>query len=351
MTVARVSVAVSTSRRGSGLGNEVFAWAKAYLCAQQFGLRLLPPEWTFNRYGLLQEFGHRSVSGALSRASRGVLPEVRITERMFRDTGQDEYGAALRALDSELGLSSRRRIAVVHEGMWGGYLAIRNARPFLWREIYSAPGVVPQLGRLALPSDRGFTVAVHVRRGDFAAHGPDRGKFNAAIPLVWYQRVVGSLTSALPEAALRFLVFSDAPAAALRPLLALPHVEYAASGTSAVQDLAAMAACDLLVCSVSSFSLLAAFLSRRRYIWYEPQLTLLDEALSLWGSHPSQESPTSPTRRFARTLLPGEVGRGVPVSHDGHLPSWLQGALAQDEQMQRVDRDLLYYGSVPTSTS
>lgn len=346
MSITRVSCTVSGTSRGAGVGNEIIAWAKAYLCAEEFGLRLLPPEWVFNRNRLAQDFGFSRIGMLRARAARELLPQVRITQELFAETAKEDYVESMRVLDADFAFSTRPRVAVVHEGMWGGYLAIRQAKAFLLKETLSAPGVAAQLRRLRLSSDDALTVAVHVRLGDFVSRNPKMGEFNQAISLAWYQAVVDSVQQQLSGERLRFLVFSDGSAEQLAPLLNQNGVEQAAGGRGALQDLAAMAACDLLVCSVSSYSLLAAFLSGRPYIWYEPQLSRGRLGLSLWGQDISQ-GPLSPTRRQEQTLVPGDIGRGIPVPENGRLPSWAIEGLIWEARLCRGERDLLFFGSLP----
>lgn len=344
MQLTRVS-ASRTSLRGSGLGNEAIAWAKAYLCAQAFDLRLQEPAWTFSRYHLGQNFGQSRVRALSDAAIRRALPQVRITETRFLRTGERDYLSALRRIDQEIGFSHMKRLAVIHEGMWGGYLAIRDAKPFLIQQIYSAPGVVAQLTRLRLSSCDAFIIGVHIRKGDFDARSPRRGEFNKSIPLGWYRRVVTSLSQALSGQAVRFLVFSDAQAPALQLLLEMPGVEHI-TGSGPVEDLAAMAACDLLVCSVSSFSMLASFLSGRPYAWYSPQLQLAHDRLSLWGGQYGERNLCAP-EAFGGDPRGTSMGRGVPVPNDGRLPGWAVDALISDAFRRRAAKDLLLYGVIP----
>jgi hypothetical protein len=56
-----------------------------------------------------------------------------------------------------------------------------------------------------------------------------------------------------------------------------------------------MTQADLRVCSVSSYSLAASFLSGGPYLWYKPQLTLRNEFYTLWGNEITQQENSSPS--------------------------------------------------------
>jgi hypothetical protein len=180
-----------------------------------------------------------------SRATASLgMPQVVISEHMFRQTGENDYGAAMRTIDDQLGLSGRRAVSVVHEGMWGGFLAIRTAKAFLQREVMSAPGVVTFLDSLGLTSDGALVAAVHVRRGDFASDTPGPGQFNDALPLDWYVKTAEQIVEAANGQPLRLLVASNADRDQLGPLLRLAHTELvtrsAGESGRAIHDLAAM---------------------------------------------------------------------------------------------------------------
>lgn len=346
----RVSVARGSGPTGAGLGNEVIAWAKAYIAARELGLRLALPLWSLNRYRLYEEFGWSRAQMLASTVGSWMPPRVLISETRFRETGECDYGAAMKVIDRELALSERRAITVVHEGMWGGYLAIRTARAFLHAAVMGAPGVVQSLHSLGLPSDEALIVAVHVRLGDFAHGAPGPGQFNRSIPMAWYAQVIDHIREVAPEHKVRILLFSNAPAAQLAPLLRIPGTESVtrapAMGGKAIHDLAAMISADLLVCSISSFSMLAAFLSGRHYLWFGDQLTPIANGLSLWGDEPAQQGNSGPTAINTRSLRSGERGRGVPIYNDGTFPAWLSDFLRHVSAIRRPDRDILTYGVV-----
>ena len=105
---------------------------------------------------------------------------------------------------------------------------------------------------------------------------------------------------------------------------------------------------DLLVCSVSSFSMLAAFVSDRPYLWFAPQLTEVDDRLTLWGREPAQRSEHSPTGRSLALRSQAVRPRGIPVPASGRVELTAVDLRPPEDGWDRR-RDLLYYGAVPGS--
>ena len=101
-------------------------------------------------------------------------------------------------------------------------------------------------------------------------------------------------------------MFSDGTPAQHQALYkALDPVDTRSPFPNEVSDLLALAGADLLVCSVSSYSIWAAALSDAAYLWFKPQLhPQADGWWSIWGFEPKQQLSGSVTleasrRRFA----------------------------------------------------
>lgn len=344
----RFSVATGSGRRGAGLGNEVMAWGKSYLAAEALGLRLLRPRWLANQYKLASTLGWPNRTLFLEQAATRCLPRLRVSEEMYRSTGVTDYGDAMVRL-GEIGAFAGRSVVMQHSGMWGGYQAIRGARPFLQQQIYAAPGVTGALRML----ERGSplpTIAVHVRLGDFDSQPPGPGQFNAALPLRWYHAAMIALREQM-HGEVRFWVCSDAPTRSLTQLLDLPNAELIRGDgpSAAIQDLAVLSAADALICSVSSFSMLAAFLSGRPYVWFRPQLTHVAGGMSIWGQEKHQQAAVSATNRHAGLLDGTEVGRGRAWEEGEVFDEQLLAYLDSIARMREEHADLIYYGVVPAS--
>ncbi|HEY3529242.1 MAG TPA: alpha-1,2-fucosyltransferase [Nocardioides sp.] len=318
------------------------AWGKAMLAAEALDLRLLAPRWLMNRYRLGAQLGISP--GAMLRAElvAGLSPSRELTENLYRETGQVDFGAAVSAARAAGRLDGARLL--VTSGMWGGYASIARSRPGLRQSVLAAPGARELVASATDRSD--VTVGLHVRRGDFGAVPPEPGTFNRSVPVSWFTGVVRSLTDLLPEAS--YVVCTDAAEGQLSELTEQSRVRVVRGrGVAApVQELAVLASCDILVCSVSSFSMLAAFLSDRPYLWYAPQLTVVDGFATIWGMESAQQAPGSPTHQ-ALALRDGHVrARGLPVAADGAVHV-TEEVLATPVEGWDRRRDLLYYGAVP----
>ena len=334
--------AAGTGRRGAGLGNEAIAWGKSYAAAEALGLRLTAPRWLLNRYGLGAQLGIGRGEMLRAELATRLLPSAELTEEQYRATGLVDFGeAAVSARDA--GRLDGARVLVT-SGMWGGYAAIAAARRPLRERLLEVPGAAALAA--SATSGAGLTVGLHVRRGDFSGPGPSAGTFNRPVPTGWFVSVVRTLQEQLPDAA--YVVCTDAEEGALPELTGLPHVRVVrGEGPGApVQELAVLAACDLLVCSVSSFSMLAAFVSDRPYLWFAPQLTEVDDRLTLWGSEPAQRGQHSPTRRSLALRSDGVRARGIPVPASGRVELTAVDLRTPEGGWDRR-RDLLYYGAVP----
>jgi hypothetical protein len=334
--------AAGTGRRGAGLGNEALAWGKSYVAAGALGLDLLAPRWLLNRYDLGAQVGIGRPAMLRSELASRLLPATTITERAYRETGCIDFGeAALAARDA--GRLRGARVLVTH-GMWGGYAAIAGAREHLRDRLLAVPGADALVH--SATGGGSMTVGLHVRRGDFGAVPPAPGTFNRPVPTAWFTSVVRELQAQLPGAS--YVVCSDAGDAELPELTRLRDVRpVRGDGVgAAVQELAVLASCDLLVCSVSSFSMLAAFLSDRVYLWYAPQLTPVDGCATIWGDEPAQRAPGSPTQQALALRDERVRPRGLPVGEDGRVRLGRDDLATPGGGWDRR-RDLLYYGAVP----
>jgi hypothetical protein len=189
-------------------------------------------------------------------------------------------------------------------------------------------------------------LGVHVRGGDFIAALPKSGEFNRVLPHSWYIALMDAIRTDL-EGNVRILLCSDLSREHLCVFEEMEDVELVrGSGPSApVQELMVLAECDALICSVSSFSLLAAFLSGAPYFWYSPQLTVHPEGVSLWGGEEAQRAPGSTTSKN-RAATPVHPGRGYPWAEGDALGETVE-RLRENACQRDKRRDLIYYGVVP----
>ena len=333
-------------KRGYGLGNELIPWARALLAAQVLDARFLPPAFGLNRRRYWRHFDTPRYDWLRNRALQRLLPRVEFTEADWRRHGGGDVLPALRAFAAEHRLLERRAYVFTTTGLWGGYLHIEAARmqmrAILQTSRYAARNLVQLAARL---DPTRITVGLHLRFGDFHPAGgvqDYRGVWNTALPIEWYVNVARNLRRELGPAA-QFLVVSDGDAGQLRPLLeAVPCVTTADIPDSDCSDLLALVDADLLVCSISSYSQWAAFLSQAPYIWYAPSLQPHAGGRgSIWGGSFPDSTPPA-----ADAALP----RGLPVGLDGAVPPGLAPLLQARRAFLRPEHDLVRGGLVPLRT-
>ena len=358
MTPFRYSMA-RVRGRGAGLGNELIPWARAFLAAQVTGATCLPPAFGMNTRRYWRHFGTSRLDWLHHRALQSLLPVVEFDEAAFDHHGGGDVVDALRRFALAEQLATRAAYVLVTDGMWGGYRHIRAARDFIRTTLYASRFAPANLIRLNARIDPSrLTVGMHVRMGDFQAASDDltayRGKFNLSLPTDWYRNVARSIRATLGDR-VQFLVVSDGPPAQLAKIFEeVPFITSSDIPDADCSDLLALADADLLVCSVSSFSTMAAFLSSAPYLWFEPNLQRhAEQAYSIWGHESAQQRESGETMQSLRasaqwqTAPDGTTARGVPVSYLGAVAPALLERLYANKQACRPERDLICYGVVP----
>lgn len=344
----RWSVGKQLAPRGAGLGNEVFPWAKAYLGARALGHAHLEPPWRLNprRYDKDLE---TSLPASIQYLAARVLPHADVTREVYNSTGCVDYFEAMKRLPSSIEASGKP-VLLHSSAMSGGYLAIRRAKPFLRSRLLGSPPAVAARERLSTRTTAAVRVAVHVRGGDFqSSDGVQAKTFNQALPIEWYRAQVETLEAAL-SLPLEVLVATDSDPTAVVSALTIGAMKPLAIGTSSIADLAVLADADLIISSVSSFSLLASFLSESPYVWHRDQLGEAGGWLSIWG-HESLSEGGGPTRESIAASAKGTVPiqRGLAQSTDPKWPTPLLDYLETRARFRLLHNDLIYYGVVPAS--
>lgn len=342
--------------RGAGLGNELVPWARAWLIAQAVGARALDPAFGLNPRRYDRHFGASRSDWLLQRGLQRVLPVLDFDEAEYLQGGGGDVAQSFAAFAQRHGLDRRHRWLVRTEGLWGGFHHIARARPWVRARLAASRWAAANLGELGarLHPDR-LSVAMHVRLGDFApprSMADYRNRFNVSLPLEWFVDAGRQLQAAFGSH-IEFLVFSDGSAEQLRPLTdTLNTVPTGVRHPADVSDLLAMSQADLLLCSVSSYSAWAAFLSDQPYLWFAPQLEpLADGWGAAWGHEARQQADDSPTRAALRQRgaerpdLGG--GRGHALWPGTPLPDALLETLALRLRDRSRATDLLRYGVVP----
>lgn len=342
-------------KRGYGLGNELIPWARAWLAAQLLDATPLPPAFGLNRRRYWRHFGTPLDDWMHGRALVRLLPCIEFTERDYLEHGGGDLPTALRAFGATHRLAERGTWVLKTSGMWGGYAHVAPARDFMRATLHGSRYAARNLLRLRERLDpRKLHVAMHVRLGDFAAAGGQvdyRSTANVSLPIEWFTGLATALERELPGE-VQFLVVSDGDPRALRPLT--EHHPCVTTGDLAhtdCSDLLALADADLLACSASSYSGIAALLSESPYLWFEGNLHRHPQGCwslgAFEGAPPWQrERVAEAAREFA--AAPGAwPARGHALATGAPLPrAALEAALARRARRQ-WQHDLVGFGVSP----
>lgn len=360
----RFVVAKRIGRRGAGLGNEIVPWAKGWIASQALDAHLVGPSWGINQRKYYRNFGTSRLD-FLFEDGLLRLPHYEFTEADYRATGEVEFGAAIKRWAASKGLANKKSYIVSVEGMWGGYPAIRTAREFLQAQLLNSRDTLRNVLQVTSGLDRSrLFVAVHMRSIALGFTTPEpgedlRGKFNILIPGEWYLSVCGELKRRFGDQ-IQFHIFTDRPGPEFKEVVRrFNPAQITQTGFTECSDLLLMAQADLRVCSVSSYSLAANFLSGEPFIWYEPQLTLTDGRYYLWNDGPLNRTVADTAagiddeggigsvatcvgvRTAADPMLAAAMSIGDP------LPDTLATYLEQRLSLHDPQTNLLEYGSIP----
>lgn len=359
----RLVVARRLGRRGEGLGNEMFSWTKGWIASQVLDAHLVGPSWGINKRRYYRNFGTSRLDFVLEEILQ-CLPHHTFTEQDYRDTREVDFGSAVERWAAERGLTRKDSFVVSVSGMWGGYPSIHRARPFLLAKLLNSRDALRNVYQINSQLDRNkLFVAVHMRAGGEGFLGVNdsesaRGKFNLLVPGEWYLWVCEMLQQRYGSR-IQFRIFTDRGGPdfeeAVRRFNPGQTIQ---EGMTECSDLLLMTQADLRVCSVSSYSLAASFLSGGPYVWYEPQLTLRQGLYSLWGGERAQQAEGNlsfQSAKFVSDMMASEAtDQGTPISFLGtamdvgdSLPESVVKLLDQRLSSHDPRTNLLEYGCVP----
>ena len=355
----RYVVARRLGRRGEGLGNEMLPWAKGMIASEVLDASLIGPSWGINRRKYYRNFRTSRLDFLLEDAL-ARLPHYNFTEHDYNSSGEVNFGSAIEKWANRQGLLSKKHFIVTIDGMYGGYACVHNARPFLWAKLLNSRDAISNIYKIASKFDRRkLFIAVHMRFGDDFAKLEDgektRGRFNVLIPKEWYLNACQALVDEFGDS-IQFHFFTDRASPGFDEAVRrfnpqqLPQLDL-----TECSDLALMAQADLRICSISSYSLAASFLSGGPYLWYEPQLAQINGLYSLWGMEEQQRRKGSPTDRnaaLAQEIEPGSAWetefRGYAMHTRGSIPAGLLTQLRRRLLAKNPSASILDYGCLPS---
>ncbi len=363
----RFVIAKRRGRRGEGLGNELFAWAKGWIASETLGARLVGPAWGINPRGYYRNFKTPRWDVLWEELGKR-LPHFSFTEQDYRESGKIEFEAAISHWAGRVRLQGHRHYIVTVDGMYGGYPAIASARNFLLHKLLNSRDSLRNLHRVRIGLDpQKLLIAVHIRSGsDFARTNPEdtiRGRFNIVVPDRWYLSVCEALKLEFGTNVQFYFLTDKNNGLYGEAVRRFNPGQVLQGGMTECSDLLLMSQADLRVCSVSSYSLAASFLSGGPYLWYEPQLNLRNGIHSLWSHEEEQqhegslscqshyfveEAPRSQHHPKYKSDRPLHLGTAMN-EHDP-LPCDLVHCLR--ERLRCLDQrtNLLSYGAVAMKT-
>jgi hypothetical protein len=331
------------------------------IASQVLDATLVGPSWGLNKRRYHRNFQTSRLDFLLEDALVR-LPHYCFTGRDYNESGEVDFGAAIQSWAIRHGLLRKKHFIVTVDGMYGGYAAIHNARPFLWAKLLNSRDAIRNVYQIASRLDRRkLFVAVHMRfGGDFTKLNEGqsaRGQFNIFIPGEWYLHACQALVKELGDS-IQFHFFTDRGGPEFdEAVRRFNPGQVRQAGLTECSDLVLMAQADLRICSISSYSMVASFLSDGPYLWYEPQLTQIDGMYSLWGMEKQQRlkgSLTDLSTTLAREIEPGSPWesefRGYAMQMGGTFPAGLLTQLRRRLLAKNPMASLLEYGSLPSWT-
>jgi hypothetical protein len=241
----------------SGLGNELFPWARCVVWCTEHDVPMLKPQFRQLHIGpyLRRERDKRQYHklfrnpGYVSGLAR--FAKIRFGRKVMEGSEDDLAGAT-----------------VCFEGMTGLFEPILGHSALVLDELrkMTKPELLPH------PPYPEF-ISVHIRRGDFQPAPSEEalrsGSWNYQLPIEWFiyaiQEARRHLGGTVPV-----VVFSDGTDEQIAAVLSLPHTERA-RGTSAITDMLGLGQGRMLIASGSTFSMWGSYLGQVPTVWFPGQ--------------------------------------------------------------------------------
>lgn len=248
---------------GAGLGNLLFIFSYAVVCAKKNGADLIWPTW----------------------------PSIKVGPWIRREKDKRFYGDLFKNDGTYIG--GLRKVALLLFGKkhtidnvddekanWDGVLLYSGFRMRFGDLVNDRNEIKSRLFSIArkehlrsLEHDFTNEVNIHVRLGDFQKANVSQlnaGADNTSIPMEWYVKAVHDIKKVLGKE-IKFNVFSDGTDDELEELLKIEGVFRMGYG-SALADIIALAQSKVIIASGSSFSMWARFLGNGSCITFTNQL-------------------------------------------------------------------------------
>lgn len=310
---------------GWGLGNDLVPWCKAYILQKRLGNKatILGPAWGNNPRGYYKYFRTSRFDHQYCKAILKLVPGIPFTEELFRESNCSTFSEACDFFIERTGLRGRSAYAVTITGLWGAFPGIREARSFVVSTLMSTrytPDNLHVISSKTIPTK--LSVGLHIRLGDFtdavgSLSDSQEGRCNVRLPGEWYLSICNELERKLGRKHLQYFVCSDGSREEIAPIFAgKDYIFCSELNHSDISDLMWLSKSDLLICSASTYSVWAAFLSDAPYIWYRKDLSDTTSASSV-------EQLETLGVQMPDLEVHGGKGRGVLVDRTGVIPDSL----------------------------
>lgn len=248
---------------GAGLGNIMFAWARAAVFARDNDCSMIWPTWPSIKLGpiLRREQDKRFYGDLFQNRQEAIDGMKKIYLLMTRGRIEESQREKIHLKDETI---------VEFTGFEGCFEEILYEYEYIYQLI-----TLNLQSKNQKPLEKDFqkkarkAAAIHIRLGDFSRVSETEvknGRHDSALPIDWYVQMIGEVRRYAGEE-LPFYVFSDGTEEELSPVLSLPGVERVTFGTS-IADILALSQFPLLIASGSSFSMWARYLGRANCICY-----------------------------------------------------------------------------------
>ena len=329
---------------GYGLGNDLIPWAKGFILAQELGARLLHPAWGNNPRKYYKYFRTFPYDYQVYRILRRTLPRYRFTEEDYRTIGIDSFSESCKVFVRNYDLKNKQNYIIEITGFWGAFEGIGAATDFIISCLSNTAHTQENISTIKkkLHKDK-LTVGIHVRLGDFWQAGQldYPGAEQISIPLDWYCYIRDELGASLGSENVQFIICSDGRIEELTELVDRSNALFASSlPNSDISDLFLLKNADLLICSISSYSMWAAFLSNSPYVWYRPNL--IDSQDGYVNKFVRSLGIYTPIQGFNKSV----AGRGVALSIGDPFPNHLIDHLRILHRNKQARFDLIRGGAI-----
>lgn len=245
---------------GAGLGNLLFAYARALVYANKKGYKMIWPTWFSFKLGpiLRNEKDKRFYNDLFTNKSSYIDGFKKIILLMTKDKIFEQ--------DKDKDFDNK---VVIFEKFIGSFEPIKYDHKIILEDLERNQKKDNSLSSFD-PSDG---IAVHIRLGDFIRASVDEvksGKHDSALPIEWYVNVIKRIRE-ISGKNLPVYLFSDGTDEELSEVTRLENVKRITFG-NAINDILALSRAKLMIASGSSFSMWARYLGRANTICYTNQI-------------------------------------------------------------------------------